>query len=126
MKAATSGMMKCRRDLRVNGVLQTWWETAQAEMVAASQRSDVMDAERYTQLFKSVYRALASEYDEAEASEMVAADWEDLMEDLEEGSEPGVLSENDFKQSVFELAMMWVMGVEPKKYAAFLQKLLDQ
>ena len=106
LHSAASGVMRCRRDLRVHGALQLWWELAQGETAGQEGLpSTSIDAQRYMEIFKRVHRALVTEYNEYEAREIVSGDWQDLVDDVPKGRVPGFLGEDEFKQSVFELAV---------------------
>ena len=123
MDAVASKVLRCRRDLRVQSVLQTWWEAVQYELRERGHGGDGVDHVTFMDIFKNIYRAMASEYVEAEADRTVRADWDDLVR--HEEAIDGLLREAELKGILFELAMTWILGANPKRYAAFLLRLLD-
>ena len=119
LKAAGGTVVKCRKDLRVQALLQEWWELVQADMRShGASNPTALDEEAYFSIFFKIYIAMVSEYNEEEAQEAVEADWET------DSGGTGSIPETNFKSVMFELAQTWTPGSNPAKYVAFLRDLL--
>ena len=119
LKGAGTAIVKCRKDMRVNALLQQWWDCVEEQMRANGKRFTVMDEDTYFDIFIKVYRAMVSEFNEWEAEESVETDWE------VDSKGSGELTEASFKSVLFELAETWTPGSNPQKYATFLRDLLN-
>lgn len=76
LKGAATAVVKCRKDLRVQAMLHEWWEVSKAHQHSLGKVFSALDGDTYFDVFVKVYKAMVSEYIEAEAVEAVQADWD--------------------------------------------------
>ena len=120
-EAALLEREKLRHHPKILNELQLWWDTLISWAKTTQGRSDAtsLNFEEYCQLHRVLYRELLGEdeYDEAEADEAAAEEWQ-----LDCGGAE-TLEHAEFFNSIFELADMYVDSIEAKEYSDFLKDL---
>lgn len=82
----------------------------------------VIDKTDYVRFVRKLYKVMAppESFDDIEATTRARADWE------RDSKGEGILTRKHFGDAMFELADMWVDGLEADHYVAFLERLFDQ
>ena len=114
----------------VNNVLHVFWTSAVRSSGGADTRSmhsgspGLLDVnlrfEHYFELFSRVFRILIDDYDEDDARSTI----EDDFRNDSKGDD--VLTNSEFCDALFELADMWVEGIDAGEYADWLWRLYRQ
>lgn len=116
-----------RFDRRVVNELNTIWQVvvcsacrpADGTSVDATEH-EVLSKEGHAMMMRRIYRIMLKTYDEADATETIAKDWESDAK-----GKPS-LSRKDLGDSLFELADTWTAGICACEYVLFLRKLCGQ
>ena len=99
--SAAGKAYKWRKHQMVTKKLDEWWVVMEAYLVKTGNMENGLDWPAYLSIFKKVYRAMVSEYDEEEAIEAVKADWET------DARGANRLPAAKVRDAVFELADAW-------------------
>ena len=109
-----------RKHMVVTQMLDEWWAVMTGHLEESGKMDEGLEWDDYLGIFKKVYKALVSSYDEEEAHEAVKEDWEN---DAKGGDR---LPASRVRDAVFELADVWTSGSTPEECATFLGDLLNQ
>jgi len=111
----------CTHPSRSLEVLQAFWEAAQRSMQSGADGSaSTLSQDGHRIMLKRIYRVMIAKYDETEADEAIAEDWERDAKGAE------ALTRRRFQDAFFELADTWTRGICAYEYAAFLWRLYEQ
>ena len=125
----TAEMLAARRALKHNpqvlAALREWWVATDTD------KSGAIDKEEYIELLKAIYRVKVSENDEADCQKSAEADANDDFEGIDEIRHPDgkvsrAMTEDRFREAIFELADLYTDSVDAKEYETFLLDLLGQ
>eukprot|EP00325_Prymnesiales_sp_UTEX-LB-985_P005232 CAMPEP_0174699598 /NCGR_PEP_ID=MMETSP1094-20130205/4830_1 /TAXON_ID=156173 /ORGANISM="Chrysochromulina brevifilum, Strain UTEX LB 985" /LENGTH=784 /DNA_ID=CAMNT_0015896965 /DNA_START=84 /DNA_END=2440 /DNA_ORIENTATION=+ len=116
---ALQARASCRQHADVVSVLHVWWQTAQRSLQSGGDsHASTLGEDRYVHMLVKIYKTMIEAYDEAEARECAADDWERDRQGHE------TINRIHFCDALFELADMWTATCQPDEYVRFLWKLL--
>ena len=76
--------------------------------------------EEYFEMHMKMQRAMVDDFDENAARLEASEDWKNDVKDPDGG-----MTKEEFHGGVYQLADIWVEGIEAKQYTTFLKGLLD-
>lgn len=122
----TASNLKARSSNRkhplVTEVLDIWWAAATANANASKKKAKVTRS-KYVTIFTKIGIALTEEGDEADP-EGAHSEAEEAWSEDSKGND--AMNERLFLDSVFELADVWTVTVDPKEYADWLRQLFSR
>ena len=126
--AAIEKRLKLRHDPRVRESLEAWWQALLQAPCADSEDDELVqgaseafvDFAQYSTMMRRVYRVMLARFDEADAKNQIASDWE------EDAKGKSRLSRKLFCDALFQLADLWTAGICSYEYTAFLKTLLHK
>lgn len=113
---------KLKRHHMITDALALCWRTVMGKVHMVRSDADSLIKGEYVQLHGCLFQNLLPEedYDPKEAKAEAEADWD------EDRGDDDFLEESEFRNSIFELADLYVPTLEPQDYVDFLKNLNDK